>query len=158
MLHLPSWLEVFLTEGFSLVTFIAQGTGQCTLYTHTVYTQCDATAILDALIWIGGSERLHHSCLPSCPCHQFSLHGYSPDWHLVSCFLLSPLSLSNCKYIHSAGAERACPRVTLNPRVGGLIPIIFLCTLLLWHCHSIVLYHFGQGRLVWPFLLSSAIH
>lgn len=38
------------------------------------------------------------------------------------------------------------PRVTLNPRVGGLIPIIFLCTLLLCHCHSIVLDHCGQGR------------
>lgn len=60
---------------------------------------------------------------------------------VLSDTLLSPISAlpRHCKYIHSAGAERACPRVTLNPRVGGLIPIIFLCTLLLWHCHSIVL-------------------
>lgn len=61
--------------------------------TRTVYTQCDATALLDILIWIGGSERLHHSYLPCCPCHQFLLHGYGPEWHLVSCFLLSLLFL-----------------------------------------------------------------
>lgn len=70
--------EFSLTEGINLATFIAQGEGEMH-GTHTVYTQCDATAILDTLIWIGGSERLHHSCLPSCPCHQFSLHGYSPE-------------------------------------------------------------------------------
>lgn len=72
---------------------------------------------------------------------------------VLSDTLLSPISAlpRHCKYIHSAGAERACPRVTLNPRVGGLIPIIFLCTLLLWHCHSIVLHHCGQGCLLWPF-------
>lgn len=44
------------------------------------------------------------------------------------------------------------PRVTLNPRVGGLIPIIFLCTLLLCHCHSTVLDHCGQGHPPWPLL------
>lgn len=75
---------------------------------------------------------------------------------VLSDTLLSPISAlpRHCKYIHSAGAERACPRVTLNPRVGGLIPIIFLCTLLLWHCHSIVLHHCGQGCLLWPFFFS----
>lgn len=66
--------------------------------------------------------------------------------------LLSPISplLQHCKYFHSVGAERACPSVTLNPHVWGLIPIIYLCTLLLWHCHSIVLYWRGQGY-SWPF-------
>lgn len=72
---------------------------------------------------------------------------------VLSDTLLSPILAlpQHCKYIHSAGAKRACPRVTLNPRVGGLIPIIFPCTLLLWHCHSIVLRHCGQGCLLWPF-------
>lgn len=72
---------------------------------------------------------------PDSPHHQFSLHGYRPEWHLASRFLLSP-SPRHCKYIHGIGAGRACPCVILNPCVGGLIPLTFLCLLLLRKLHS----------------------
>lgn len=71
------------------------------------HTQCDTTPILDALIWFGGAERLHHRSLRFWPYHQFSPRGYSPEWHPVSRLLLSPLFARHCKYIHSGGAQRA---------------------------------------------------
>lgn len=123
--------------------------------THTVYTQCDATTLLDILIWIRGSERLHHSCLPCCPCHQFSLHGYGPEWHQVSCFLLSLFFLStvNTSIVQELNVPVLWYQTT---SMLVLIPEIFLCTLPLWHCHSIVLHLCGQGYFLWA--LSSPVH
>lgn len=82
---------------------------------------------------------------PLLPHHQFSLPGFSPEWHLVSCFLLSPLP-QRCKCNRGAGVERACPCV------GGLMPITFLFPLL---PRSILLNHCGQACSLRPFLIIS---
>lgn len=62
--------------------------------THT-NTQCGGTDIPDTLIWIGGSENLHHSCLPSCaiinfPCMDMVL---SDTWEVAFPYLPSSAAL-----------------------------------------------------------------
>jgi len=130
--------KVFHSEDFTFMNLDFGNTVRCCsyhLYTDMDWWQWEASSFPPPLL----------------PHHQFSLHGWSSEWHLVCFFLPSPLP-QHCKYI-SRGAECACPCAILNPCVAGLIPIIFLCMLLLWHCFSIVLDNCGQGCSLWPFFI-----
>lgn len=130
--------------------FHCTGKGKNTPHTHTLSTH----SVIPLLPWIfryGWWQWKASSFLPT----LLPLPSISPAWiwsWVTPGELLSPISAlpRHCKYIHSAGAERVCCRNRKNPHVGGLIPKIVLRTLLLWHCHSIVLCLCGQGCLLWP--------